>query len=277
MSRIAIVCSLAALLVSPLAPAQAANAQAIPDFYANGLTWSHISGPENGYSGKNFDPPPPGAPGARGPIGFHPDHPHIGNGTPGQTPTPRIGNDTNPLLRPWAAEQMKKTREAIVAGGVPFDPAARCWPAGVPAVISFANQATQFLQTRDQVIILYERGQVVRRIHLNQAHTKAPEPTWYGESVGHYENGDTLVVDTIGMTDKSFIDVFNVPHSKALHVIERYRLLDGGKKLELTITVEDPQTFTQVWSAGKMMQPAREPVGEVLCQVNNDDNLNQGL
>ena len=249
----------------------------VPDFYANGQSWAHVSGPENGYSGKNFDPPPPGAPGARGPIGWHPDHPHIGNGTPGLRPTPRIGNDTNPLLKPWAAEQMRKTREAIVAGGTPYDPAARCWPAGVPAVITFANQPTQFLQTPDQITILYERGQVARRVSMNRRHTPNPRATWYGESVGSYENGDTLVIDTIGLTDKSFIDVFNVPHSKALHVIERYRLIEGGRRIELTITVDDPETFTQTWSAGKMMEVSDEPVGEVLCQVNNDDIHNQGL
>jgi hypothetical protein len=257
--------------------ANAANAPAVPDFYAGGFGWQHYTGPENGFSGKNFDPPPRGAPGARGPIGWHPDYPHIGNGTPGQTPTPRIGNDTSPLLLPWAQAAMKKTREAIVAGGVPFDPAARCWPAGVPAVVSFANQAMEFLQTADEVIMLYERGQVVRRVTLNRPHSANPQPTWYGESVGHYENGDTLVIDTIGLTDKTFIDVFNVPHTKQLHVVERYRLIDGGNKIELTMTVEDPGTFTQVWSAGKTMEPTRDRVGEVLCQVNNDDKYNQGL
>jgi hypothetical protein len=260
---------------SPAVPT--AGNSAVPDFYINGGTWAHYSGPENGFSGKNFDPPPAGAPGARGPIGSHPDYPHIGNGTPGQAATPRIGNDTSPLLKPWAAEQMRKTREAIVAGGVPFDPAARCWPAGVPAVISFANQPMQILQTPDVVYLLYERGQVARRVYMNREHSANPPQTWYGESVGRYENGDTLVIDTIGLMDEGVIDVFNVPHSRALHVIERYRLIEGGNRIELTITVDDPETFTQVWSAGKIMEPTDDKVQEVLCQVGNDDVFNQGL
>jgi hypothetical protein len=260
------------------APApQPVSSEGVPDFTISGFTWAHYSGPENGFSGKNFDPPPEGAPGAKGPIGWHPDYPHIGNGTPGQAATPRIGNDTNPLLKPWAAEEMRKTREAIVAGGVPYDPAARCWPGGVPAVISFANQPMQFLQTPTEVIMLYERGQVARHVYLNQEHSANPSRTWYGESVGRYENGDTLVIDTVGLLDKGVIDVFNVPHSGALHVIEKYRLIDGGNKIELTITVDDPETFNEIWSAGKTMEPTDDKVQEVLCQVGNDDTFNQGL
>ncbi len=260
-----------ALILTATCPANAA--EVVPDFYASGFGWQHAPNA----SGKNFDPPPPGAPGAAGPIGAHPNHPHVGNGTPGQAATPRIGNDGSPLLLPWAAENMKKTRLAIEAGGVPFDPAARCWPGGVPAVVSFANQPMEILQTPDLVVLLYERGQVARRIYMNRPHAQNLTPTWYGESVGHYENGDTLVIDTIGMTDKSFVDVFNVPHTKALHIIERYKIIDGGNKIELVITVDDPQTFTQTWSVMKLMEPSRERVGEVLCQVGNDDVYNQGL
>ena len=260
----------AALLAAPVS---ARAATAVPDFYASGFGWQHAPNA----SGKNFDPPPPGSPGAAGPIGAHPDHPHVGNGTPGQAPTPRIGNDTNPLLRPWAAAAMKKTRETIVDGGVPYDPAARCWPAGVPAVVSFANQPMEILQTPDMVVLLYERGQVARRVYLNQPHSQNPTPTWYGESVGHYEGDNMLVIDTIGMLDKSFIDVFNVPHTKALRVIERYTMIDGGNKMQLTMTIDDPETFTQIWSAGKLLEPSRERIGEVLCQVGNDDVYNQGL
>ena len=66
----------------------------------------------------------------------------------------------NPLLKPWAAEQMKKTREEIVAGGVPFDPAAHCWPPGVPAIATFGVAPFYFLQNEGEVTIVYERGQV---------------------------------------------------------------------------------------------------------------------
>jgi len=65
-------------------------------------------------------------------------------------------------------------------------------------------------------------------------------PSWYGESVGRYENGDTLVVDTIGLSTKTFVDNYRTPHTDKLHVIERFKMIDGGKTLEDLITVEDP-------------------------------------
>jgi hypothetical protein len=72
------------------------------------------------------------------------------------------------------------------------------------------------------------------------------KPSWYGESVGHYE-GDTLVVDTIGLNNKSFVDHFRTPHTEKLRVVERWRLIEGGNKLEVHVTVTDPDTFNQPW------------------------------
>jgi hypothetical protein len=79
---------------------------------------------------------------------------------------------------------------------------------------------------------------------LNVPHSANPKPSWYGESVGHYE-GDTLVVDTIGQNTRTFIDNYRTPHSEKLHVVERYRLLEGGKTLEARVTIEDPAIFIQ--------------------------------
>ena len=77
-----------------------------------------------------------------------------------------------------------------------------------------------------------------------------PKPSWNGESVGRYE-GDTLVVDTIGQTTKSFVDLFRTPHSEQLHVIERYRLIEGGKALQVEMTIEDPVAFVKPWKVTK--------------------------
>jgi hypothetical protein len=74
------------------------------------------------------------------------------------------------------------------------------------------------------------------------------KPSWYGESVGHYE-GDTLVVDTIGTSDKSLVDNFGTPHTAQLHTVERYRITDNGMRLEVRLHVEDPGTFTTPWDA----------------------------
>ena len=101
------------------------------------------------------------------------------------------------------------------------------------------------------------------------------KPSWYGESVGHYENGDTLVVDTIGISTKSFVDNYRTPHTDKLHVVERFKLVDGGKKLEVLITVDDPGAFTTKWSAIQRFNN-RDAGGffEHICQENNPNFFN---
>ena len=98
------------------------------------------------------------------------------------------------------------------------------------------------IQTPKEVV-LFLTGRV-RHIWLNVPHSANPKPSWYGESVGHYE-GDTLVVDTIGFNDKTFVDSYRTPHTDKLHVVERFRLIDGGNTLEVAFTVEDPGAFYQ--------------------------------
>ena len=248
------------------APAQA------PAFIASNIGWQLLGGK---YGGKDFQPPPQGSPGAAGPVGAHPDHPHICNMC-GGTPNLRIGNDRSPLLTQWAADEMKKTNQAILAGGVPFDPAARCWPAGVPAVVTFAIEPLYFAQAKGDVVMLYQRGQVARHVYMDRPHSARVKPSWYGESVGHYE-GDTFVVDTIGLSDKSFVDVFNTPHTNALHVVERYKTIENGNLLQVVITVDDPGAFTKPWSAMKIHGQVSKPLEESICAENNGDLLNQGV
>jgi hypothetical protein len=247
--------------ISPLAstPLSAAEGGTIPDFYRNNTAWSTPRG-------KNLDPPPPDTPGAHGPIGDHPDYPHMGNIS--GMPTPRIGDDTNPLLLPWASERMRQTREEIVSGIAPFDPAARCWLPGVPGILSYGVAPMYFLQTPEAVTIVYERGQLARTILLNQPHSENPVLSWHGESIGHYE-GDTLVVDTIGLDDRAVIDVFNVPHTTQLHVVERYRIVDDV--LHVLLTVDDPGTFTAPWSASKTFDAGNTTMEEVICQEGADN------
>ena len=78
---------------------------------------------------------------------------------------------------------------------------------------------------------------------------RTPKPSWYGESVGHYEGGDTLVVDTVAQNTETYLDNYNTPHTAALHVVERFRMIDGGKTMTIGITVEDPCAFTTPWTA----------------------------
>ena len=100
-------------------------------------------------------------------------------------------------------------------------------------------------------------------------HSQNPKPSWYGESVGHYE-GDTLVVDTIGLNAKTFVDNYRTPHSEKLHVIERYRLTNNGQVLENLIWAEDPDTFNQPWSGiQRYRKEQRGPLDEQVCAENN--------
>src|SRR5205807_3345393 len=99
-----------------------------------------------------------------------------------------------------------------------------------------------------EVVMILTSFNDVRRVYLNDKHLENARPSWYGDSIGHYE-GDTLVVDTIGMNDRTVVDGFDTPHTAQLHVVERWRLTEGGQILEANVHVEDPGTFTMPWNA----------------------------
>ena len=137
-----------------------------------------------------------------------------------------VGDYTNPILQPWAAEVVKKKGELSLAGVTFPSPANQCWPEPVPFL--FKHTAMQMLQQPDQIVMLFNEDHEVRHVRMNQPHPAQVTPSWYGDSVGHYE-GDTLVIDTVGIkTDRPFamIDLFGTPYTEKLHVVERYRLLD---------------------------------------------------
>ena len=108
----------------------------------------------------------------------------------------------------------------------------------------------------------------VRRVYLDVPHSPGLRPSWYGESVGHYE-GDTLVVDTIALNYKTFLDNYRIPHTEKLHVMEHYKLIDGGQTLQVTFRVDDPETPYQPWSAIGKLRRVRIPMDEEVCAENN--------
>jgi hypothetical protein len=128
---------------------------------------------------------------------------------------------------------MKKANDEVLAGKVPFRARERCWPVGVPGFDAYSLvEPFYFYQTPEKVVVIAQNGPEVRHIYLNVTHSKDVKPSWYGESVGHYENGDTLVIDTIGISAKSFVDNYRTPHTDQLHVgaLEaRGRRQDGGR------------------------------------------------
>ncbi len=136
-----------------------------------------------------------------------------------------VGDYTNPILKPETAEIVKKFGELSLKGVTFPSPANQCWPEPVPYI--YKNFATQIFQHPDRITIIYEQDHEVRHVRLNQPHPAHVTPSWYGDSVAHYE-GDTLVIDTVGTrTDRPFpmIDLYGTPYSEKLHVVERYRLL----------------------------------------------------
>ena len=214
-----------------------------------------------------------------------------------------VGDYSNPILKPQAAEVVKKHGEISLTGVTYPTPANQCWPQPVPYILWTIG--VQMLQQPDKITILYSNpDHEVRRVRMNQRHPAKLTPSWYGDSVGHYE-GDTLVIDTVGIKSGrpfAMADVYGTPYSKALHVVERYRLVDDetakaaeartrkenlyipvndsglavdpgykGKALQLQFTVEDKGVFTMPWSASMIYRRATGGWPEFACAENTHE------
>jgi hypothetical protein len=245
----------------------AAKDSAIPNFAPNAnISWALDQTTDD------LLPPASGP----GPITFDPAHPYIPNFR-GTDPTYRVSDLSNPILQPWAREQMKKTNDEVLAGKVPFRARERCWPIGTPGFVIYSLvESFYFFQTPTKVTMVNPGGPEIRQVHLNVPHSKDPKPSWYGESVGHYEGGDTLVIDTIGISDKAFVDNYRTPHTTKMHVVERLKMSADGKVVQISMTVDDPGAFTVPWSATQRWRAInRGPMRESACNENSTDYLNQ--
>jgi hypothetical protein len=244
---------------APTASAVAEQKAAPPDFSSNQTGWIGVGG-----GGPGFAP----VPGRLPPVTNDPAHPFVPNGTRAQ-PTFRIADLSNPNLKPWVKERMKKDNDEVLAGKVAFTARSSCRPAGVPGFLAYGGaNPVFFLQTQKQVWLIFSGNQEVRRVYLDVPHSADPKPSWYGESVGRYE-GDTLVIDTIGLNDKTVVDPYRTPHTEKLHVVERWKMIDDGKAMEATFTVEDPDTFYEPWSGMRRYQRVRQQMVEEVCAENN--------
>jgi hypothetical protein len=253
--RTFILATVGAVIFFVAAPfAQAPNKGTIPDFSG---VWAHPSSP-------GFEPLATGP----GPVlyGSLHDNYHM------------MGDHTNPILKPKAAEVVKEFGKASLAGFAHPTPSTHCWPSGVPYI--FFQLGLQIVQQAHTITFLYLRDHEFRHVRLNEPHPARLTPSWNGDSVGHYE-GDVLVIDTIGVKTNrplAMVDMFGTPYSQNLHIVERYRLLDyeaakdglerdaranvtipnttmqldrdyRGNYLQLFFTVEDKGVFTTPWSA----------------------------
>jgi hypothetical protein len=196
---------------------------------------------------RQFIPPPSGA----GPVQQDPARPYVTNDefrVTGRQPTQQLADLNAPILKPWAREVVRKRNEIVLAGKPANTPQASCWPVGVPGfLLRPMTQAMYFIQTPKVVVMILSSKQEVRHIYLTDKHSPNVKPSWYGESIGRYE-GNTLVVDTIGIDERTWVDGFGTPHTKDLHVVERFHLIEDGTVLEANVHVEDPGAFTMPWS-----------------------------
>jgi hypothetical protein len=201
-----------------------------------------------------------------------------------------VGDDKNPILKPEAAETVRKFGEQSKSYFGFHNPRNQCWPNGIPFVLSSNGQ--QIFDRGDHLTIIYRVDHQVRTVRMNTSHPANVRPSYFGDSVGHYEGG-TLVIDTVGIKPGPFamIDWFGTPQTTALHVVERYRLIDydqakegvqraykdnvlpqnnnppvvdfnsRGKWLQLLFTVDDPNVFTTPWSATVTFGPSVQSGG----------------
>jgi hypothetical protein len=217
-----------------------------------------------------------------GPVTDGPAHPYANNEVAREMKIPPsyrvadLDNAPGKNLMPWVREALRKQNELILQDRNGETREARCWETGVPAF--HLNPGLMHIIQAPKEVVLFLVGRA-RHIWLDVPHSADPKPSWYGESVGHYE-GDTLVVDTIGFNDKTFVDSYRTPHTDKLHVVERFRLIDGGDTLEVAFTVEDQGAFYQPWSGTRnrhrVMAQSRGPA-EFDCSAANDDYFNIGL
>jgi hypothetical protein len=273
----------AILAAAGVVPASSQTAPAAPDF--SGI-WAHPYWP-------GFDPPETGP----GPVLNRVRKNGIGNSDQ------LTGDYANPILKPNAAAVVKRHGEISATGVTYPTPANQCWPEPVPYILWTIG--IQLLQQKDKVTILYSNpDHESRDVRLNASHPARVVPSMHGDSIGHYE-GDTLVVDTVGVrTNRPYamVDVYGTPYSPSLHVVERYRLVDDdvakaaeartrkenlpipfndagltvdqtykGKALSLEFTVEDEGVFTMPWKAGMIYRRAAGDWPEAACAENRSE------
>ncbi len=266
----------AASVILPAVGAENQSAAGIPDFSG---TWRHGTLP--------WMVPPESGP---GPVTNRSRRPDNGQSNYSEL----VGDYTNPILQPWAAQVVKAKGDLSLKGEVFPSPANQCWPEPPPFL--FKHMAIQMLQQKDKIVMLFNEDHEVRTVRLNAQHPARVAPSWHGDAVGYYE-GDTLVIDTVGIrADRKFamIDLFGTPYTDKLHVVERWQLLDreavkgdlerGTKEnwrpgapidpaykdkfLRVQFTIEDEGAFTTPWTASLVYMRDPTEWAEVACAEN---------
>lgn len=150
-----------------------------------------------------------------------------------------------------------------------------CDPLGLPRVL-LANHPFKIIPAAGEIVILYERSHDFREIYMDgRSHPADPDPSWWGHSIGKWQ-GDTLVVDSVGFNDRTWLDYQGQPHSDALHIVERYRRVDHDT-LQLVLTIDDPKAYTKTWEATNNYKLKPWDIGEDVCVLANEKRFDQGI
>jgi hypothetical protein len=180
----------------------------------------------------------------------------------------------NPPMTAWGEEKFKAVKPDAGPQGVSLsetnDPVFKCFPPGVPRIYLQRGLPFEIMQNPGRVLMLFEFDHHVRQIFTNgRPHPQDMVPSWMGDSIGKWE-GDTLVVDTVGFNDKTWLDNVGHPHSEDLHLVERFRRVSQDA-LTIDITIDDPKAYTKPWVVrlNYDLKPDWN-IGEEVCE----DNVN---
>ena len=195
------------------------------------------------------------------PGGFPPGEGQGAQKAPARAPARQVAP-----YQPWAA---KKVLESFNRRGID-DPVAQCLLPGVPRVTTVGLFPMQIVQTPKTIVMIYEYLNAFRIIAINARHPDDLEPTFMGDSVGHWE-GDTLVVDVTAFNDKTWLVSTGTFHSDKLHVTERYRRVDADT-IQYEATMDDPSVLTMPWVyRNTIMKRDGTRLREYECEENNVD------
>jgi hypothetical protein len=181
----------------------------------------------------------------------------------------------HPPMTPWAKAKYDEAKPGYgpKAQGGGNDPILKCNPTGIPRILFFP-QPLEIFQTPERVFMFFERDHAWRQIWTDgRSHPKDLAPTWMGDSIGKWE-GDTFVVDTIGLNEKSWLDFYGDPHSEDIHLIERYKRVDRNT-MSIQLVVEDPKAYTSTWvgdtKSYKLLTGKKAYMEELFCIPEEED------
>jgi len=197
---------------------------------------------------------------------------YVCDGLLGARGAPKGEKPEEPEMQPWAEEQYKTAREGRNPGEIgrqDLNPTfSACMPQGPTDLMLDEFRVFELRQFPGEVLLMFDQDHLVRRIYTDgRGHPDGYPSTWMGHSIGKYE-GDTLVVDTVDLNDKTLADRLGHPHTDAMHFVERFRRV-SPKTLEYEVTIDDPKAYKKPWTrkvVEDLLPPSFQMLEEVLCE-----------